>query len=185
MDISLLYCVGGLASGVGNIGHTYFLGYSWIVVYRRSFASTVGYLRRNYGSPMIFLWSIHGPLKRYGFWSLFQWNYFRNMLSMLSKSCLLKSDVTLLAKHTTGMVWLWSPYGFILNKVNGKDLVLTGHYPRSSLSRPFFSPSQLSVLKRWLPSHKFLLAEVCGSSFAELCLKNAPRKLTDFGGKVD
>ena len=46
------------------------------------------------------------------------------MLSMLSKSCLLKSDNDSLSKHTTGMVLIMVSLRFIAQQVNGKDLVL-------------------------------------------------------------
>ena len=52
--LSLLYCVDWLASGVGNIGHTYILSYSWIVVYQFILPPTVVAISVVVEAPLIF-----------------------------------------------------------------------------------------------------------------------------------
>ena len=101
----------------------------------------------------------------------------------------LKVIMTLLAKHTTGMVLIMVSLRFIAQQVNGKDLVL-GHCPRSSLFRnhSFTTSPQPSVLKEVVYQvMSFFFSRGCeGSSFLLSFALKCPREGSrPFGGKVD
>ncbi|MFQ9597760.1 MAG: hypothetical protein ACLRZG_08395 [Streptococcus sp.] len=120
----------GLASGVGNIGHTYIpelLMDSGLPVH---IASTVVAISVVVEAPLIFFsdrFMDHWPLRV--LIALPIRDYFCSIccLRSLPSPVFLKVLLTLLAKqHTTGMVLIVdAPYGLLLTQqVNGKDLVL-------------------------------------------------------------
>ena len=114
-----------------------------------------------------------------------------NMLSMLFQVLSsLKVLLTLLAKHTTGMVLIMVSLRFIAQQVNGKDLVLAmaivqgARYLGTILLQPL---AALCIERGGYQVMSFFLAGVVGIVFAELlCLKMPKgRSSRTFGGKVD
>lgn len=116
----------GLASGVGNIGHTYIpelLMDSGLPV---QLASTVVALSVVVEAPLIFFsdrFMDHWPLRvliALPIGILFA----QYAVYALPSPVFLKVVLTLLAKHTTGMVLVMVSLRFIAQQVKGKDLVL-------------------------------------------------------------
>ena len=116
----------GLASGVGNIGHTYIpelLMDSGLPV---QLASTVVALSVVVEAPLIFFsdrFMDHWPLRvliALPIGIIFA----QYAVYALPSSVFLKVLLTLLAKHTTGMVLVMVSLRFIAQQVKGKDLVL-------------------------------------------------------------
>ena len=116
----------GLASGVGNIGHTYIQNLLMDNGLSVQSAATVVAISVVVEAPLIFFsdrFMDHWPLRvlialpmgilcaQYAIYAL-------------PSPILLKVLVTLLAKHTTGMVLIMVSLRFIAQQVNGKDLVL-------------------------------------------------------------
>lgn len=116
----------GLASGVGNIGHTYIQNLLMDNGLSVQTAATVVAISVVVEAPLIFFsdrFMDHWPLRvlialpmgilcaQYAIYAL-------------PSPILLKVLVTLLAKHTTGMVLIMVSLRFIAQQVNGKDLVL-------------------------------------------------------------
>ena len=116
----------GLASGVGNIGHTYIpelLMDSGLPV---QLASTVVALSVVVEAPLIFFsdrfmdhWSLR-VLIALPIGILFA----QYAVYALPSPVFLKVVLTLLSKHTTGMVLIMVSLRFIAQQVNGKDQVL-------------------------------------------------------------
>lgn len=115
-----------LASGVGNIGHTYIQNLLMDNGLSVQTAATVVAISVVVEAPLIFFsdrFMDHWPLRvlialpmgilcaQYAIYAL-------------PSPILLKVLVTLLAKHTTGMVLIMVSLRFIAQQVNGKDLVL-------------------------------------------------------------
>ena len=116
----------GLASGVGNIGHTYIpelLMDSGLPVH---IASTVVAISVVVEAPLIFFsdrFMDHWPLRvliALPIGIIFA----QYAVYALPSSVFLKVLLTLLAKHTTGMVLVMVSLRFIAQQVKGKDLVL-------------------------------------------------------------
>lgn len=116
----------GLASGVGNIGHTYIqnlLMYNGLSVQT---AATIVAISVVVEAPLIFFsdrFMDHWPLRvlialPMGILCA------QYTIYALPSPILLKVLITLLAKHTTGMVLIMVSLRFIAQQVNGKDLVL-------------------------------------------------------------
>lgn len=116
----------GLASGVGNVGHTYIQNLLMDNGLSVQTAATVVAISVVVEAPLIFFsdrFMDHWPLRvlialpmgilcaQYAIYAL-------------PSPILLKVLVTLLAKHTTGMVLIMVSLRFIAQQVNGKDLVL-------------------------------------------------------------
>lgn len=116
----------GLASGVGNIGHTYIQNLLMDNGLSVQTAATVVAISVVVEAPLIFFsdrFMDHWPLRvlialpmgilcaQYAIYAL-------------PSPILLKVLVTLLAKHTTGMVLIMVSLRFIAQQVKGKDLVL-------------------------------------------------------------
>lgn len=116
----------GLASGVGNIGHTYIQNLLMDNGLSVQTAATIVAISVVVEAPLIFFsdrFMDHWPLRvlialpmgilcaQYAIYAL-------------PSPILLKVLVTLLAKHTTGMVLIMVSLRFIAQQVNGKDLVL-------------------------------------------------------------
>lgn len=116
----------GLASGVGNIGHTYIQNLLMDNGLSVQTAATVVAISVVVEAPLIFFsdrFMDHWPLRvlialpigilcaQYAIYAL-------------PSPILLKVLITLLAKHTTGMVLIMVSLRFIAQQVNGKDLVL-------------------------------------------------------------
>lgn len=116
----------GLASGVGNIGHTYIQNLLMDNGLSVQTAATIVAISVVVEAPLIFFsdrFMDHWPLRvlialpmgilcaQYAIYAL-------------PSPILLKVLVTLLAKHTTGMVLIMVSLRFIAQQVKGKDLVL-------------------------------------------------------------
>ena len=116
----------GLASGVGNIGHTYIQNLLMDNGLSVQTAATIVAISVVVEAPLIFFsdrFMDNWPLRvlialpmgilcaQYAIYAL-------------PSPILLKVLVTLLAKHTTGMVLIMVSLRFIAQQVNGKDLVL-------------------------------------------------------------
>ena len=116
----------GLASGVGNIGHTYIQNLLMDNGLSVQTAATIVAISVVVEAPLIFFsdrFMDHWPLRvlialpmgilcaQYAIYAL-------------PSPILLKVLITLLAKHTTGMVLIMVSLRFIAQQVNGKDLVL-------------------------------------------------------------
>lgn len=116
----------GLASGVGNVGHTYIQNLLMDNGLSVQTAATVVAISVVVEAPLIFFsdrFMDHWPLRvlialpmgilcaQYAIYAL-------------PSPILLKVLVTLLAKHTTGMVLIMVSLRFIAQQVKGKDLVL-------------------------------------------------------------
>ena len=168
----------GLASGVGNIGHTYIpelLMDSGLPVH---IASTVVAISVVVEAPLIFFsdrFMDHWPLR---------------VLIALPSPVFLKVLLTLLAKHTTGMVLIMVSLRFIAQQVNGKDLVLAmaivqgARYLGTILLQPL---AALCIERGGYQVMSFFLAGVVGIVFLlSFALKMPQGKAHGlFGGKVD
>ena len=116
----------GLASGVGNIGHTYIQNLLMDNGLSVQTAATVVAISVVVEAPLIFFsdWFMdHWPLRvlialPIGILCA------QYTIYALPSPILLKVLITLLAKHTTGMVLIMVSLRFIAQQVNGKDLVL-------------------------------------------------------------
>lgn len=116
----------GLASGVGNIGHTYIQNLLMDNGLSVQTAATVVAISVVVEAPLIFFsdrFMDHWPLRvlialPIGILCA------QYTIYALPSPILLKVLVTLLAKHTTGMVLIMVSLRFIAQQVNGKDLVL-------------------------------------------------------------
>lgn len=116
----------GLASGVGNIGHTYIQNLLMDNGLSVQTAATVVAISVVVEAPLIFFsdWFMdHWPLRvlialPIGILCA------QYTIYALPSPILLKVLITLLAKHTTGMVMIMVSLRFIAQQVNGKDLVL-------------------------------------------------------------
>ena len=116
----------GLASGVGNIGHTYIQNLLMDNGLSVQTAATVVAISVVVEAPLIFFsdrFMDHLPLRvlialPIGILCA------QYTIYALPSPILLKVLVTLLAKHTTGMVLIMVSLRFIAQQVNGKDLVL-------------------------------------------------------------
>ena len=116
----------GLASGVGNIGHTYIQNLLMDNGLSVQTAATVVAISVVVEAPLIFFsdrFMDHWPLRvlialPMGILCA------QYTIYALPSPILLKVLITLLAKHTTGMVLIMVSLRFIAQQVNGKDLVL-------------------------------------------------------------
>ena len=116
----------GLASGVGNIGHTYIQNLLMDNGLSVQTAATVVAISVVVEAPLIFFsdrFMDHWPLRvlialPIGILCA------QYTIYALPSPILLKVLITLLAKHTTGMVLIMVSLRFIAQQVNGKDLVL-------------------------------------------------------------
>ena len=168
----------GLASGVGNIGHTYIpelLMDSGLPVH---IASTVVAISVVVEAPLIFFsdrFMDHWPLR---------------VLIALPSPVFSKVLLTLLAKHTTGMVLIMVSLRFIAQQVNGKDLVLAmaivqgARYLGTILLQPL---AALCIERGGYQVMSFFLAGVVGIVFLlSFALKMPQGKAHGlFGGKAD
>lgn len=116
----------GLASGVGNIGHTYIQNLLMDNGLSVQTAATIVAISVVVEAPLIFFsdrFMDHWPLRvlialPMGILCA------QYTIYALPSPILLKVLITLLAKHTTGMVLIMVSLRFIAQQVNGKDLVL-------------------------------------------------------------
>lgn len=116
----------GLASGVGNIGHTYIQNLLMDNGLSVQTAATIVAISVVVEAPLIFFsdrFMDHWPLRvlialPIGILCA------QYTIYVLPSPILLKVLITLLAKHTTGMVLIMVSLRFIAQQVNGKDLVL-------------------------------------------------------------
>lgn len=116
----------GLASGVGNIGHTYIQNLLMDNGLSVQTAATIVAISVVVEAPLIFFsdrFMDHWPLRvlialPMGILCA------QYTIYALPSAILLKVLITLLAKHTTGMVLIMVSLRFIAQQVNGKDLVL-------------------------------------------------------------
>ena len=160
----------GLASGVGNIGHTYIpelLMDSGLPVH---IASTVVAISVVVEAPLIFFsdrfmdhWSLR-VLIALPIGILFV----QYAVYALPSPVFLKVVLTLLSKHTTGMVLIMVSLRFIAQQVNGKDLVLAmaivqgARYLGTILLQPV---AALCIEKGGYQGMSFLLAGIVGIVF--------------------
>ena len=160
----------GLASGVGNIGHTYIpelLMDSGLPVH---IASTVVAISVVVEAPLIFFsdrfmdhWSLR-VLIALPIGILFV----QYAVYALPSPVFLKVVLTLLSKHTTGMVLIMVSSRFIAQQVNGKDLVLAvaivqgARYLGTILLQPV---AALCIEKGGYQGMSFLLAGIVGIVF--------------------
>ena len=182
----------GLASGVGNIGHTYIpelLMDSGLPVH---IASTVVAISVVVEAPLIFFsdrFMDHWPLRvliALPIGIIFA----QYVVYALPSPVFLKVLLTLLAKHTTGMVLIMVSLRFIAQQVNGKDLVLAmaivqgARYLGTILLQPF---AALCIERGGYQVMSFFLAGVVGIVFLlSFALKMPQGKAHGlFGGKVD
>ena len=182
----------GLASGVGNIGHTYIpelLMDSGLPVH---IASTVVAVSVVVEAPLIFFsdrFMDHWPLRvliALPIGIIFA----QYAVYALPSPVFLKVIMTLLAKHTTGMVLIMVSLRFIAQQVNGKDLVLAmaivqgARYLGTILLQPF---AALCIERGGYQVMSFFLAGVVGIVFLlSFALKMPQGKAHGlFGGKVD
>ena len=182
----------GLASGVGNIGHTYIpelLMDSGLPVH---IASTVVAISVVVEAPLIFFsdrFMDHWPLRvliALPIGIIFA----QYAVYAFPSPVFLKVIMTLLAKHTTGMVLIMVSLRFIAQQVNGKDLVLAmaivqgARYLGTILLQPF---AALCIERGGYQVMSFFLAGVVGIVFLlSFALKMPQGKAHGlFGGKVD
>ena len=182
----------GLASGVGNIGHTYIpelLMDSGLPVH---IASTVVAISVVVEAPLIFFsdrFMDHWPLRvliALPIGIIFA----QYAVYALPSPVFLKVIMTLLAKHTTGMVLIMVSLRFIAQQVNGKDLVLAmaivqgARYLGTILLQPL---AALCIERGGYQVMSFFLAGVVGIVFLlSFALKMPQGKAHGlFGGKVD
>lgn len=182
----------GLASGVGNIGHTYIpelLMDSGLPVH---IASTVVAISVVVEAPLIFFsdrFMDHWPLRvliALPIGIIFA----QYAVYALPSPVFLKVLLTLLAKHTTGMVLIMVSLRFIAQQVNGKDLVLAmaivqgARYLGTILLQPL---AALCIERGGYQVMSFFLAGVVGIVFLlSFALKMPQGKAHGlFGGKAD
>lgn len=182
----------GLASGVGNIGHTYIpelLMDSGLPV---QLASTVVALSVVVEAPLIFFsdrfmdhWSLR-VLIALPIGILFA----QYAVYALPSPVFLKVVLTLLSKHTTGMVLIMVSLRFIAQQVNGKDQVLAmaivqgARYLGTILLQPV---AAFCIEKGGYQVMSFLLAGIVGTVFLlSFALKMPQGKVQSlFSGTVE
>ena len=182
----------GLASGVGNIGHTYIpelLMDSGLPV---QLASTVVALSVVVEAPLIFFsdrfmdhWSLR-VLIALPIGILFA----QYAVYALPSPVFLKVVLTLLSKHTTGMVLIMVSLRFIAQQVNGKDQVLAmaivqgARYLGTILLQPV---AAFCIEKGGYQVMSFLLAGILGTVFLlSFALKMPQGKVQSlFSGTVE
>lgn len=160
----------GLASGVGNIGHTYIPELLMDSGLSVQLASTVVAISVVVEAPLIFFsdrfmdhWSLR-VLIALPIGILFA----QYAVYALPSPVFLKVVLTLLSKHTTGMVLIMVSLRFIAQQVNGKDLVLAvaivqgARYLGTILLQPF---AALCIEKGGYQVMSFLLAGIVGIVF--------------------
>lgn len=182
----------GLASGVGNIGHTYIpelLMDSGLPV---QLASTVVALSVVVEAPLIFFsdrFMDHWPLRvliALPIGILFA----QYAVYALPSPVFLKVVLTLLSKHTTGMVLIMVSLRFIAQQVNGKDQVLAmaivqgARYLGTILLQPV---AAFCIEKGGYQVMSFLLAGIVGIVFLlSFALKMPQGKVQSlFSGTVE
>ena len=182
----------GLASGVGNIGHTYIpelLMDSGLPV---QLASTVVALSVVVEAPLIFFsdrFMDHWPLRvliTLPIGILFA----QYAVYALPSPVFLKVVLTLLSKHTTGMVLIMVSLRFIAQQVNGKDQVLAmaivqgARYLGTILLQPV---AAFCIEKGGYQVMSFLLAGIVGTVFLlSFALKMPQGKVQSlFSGTVE
>ena len=182
----------GLASGVGNIGHTYIpelLMDSGLPV---QLASTVVALSVVVEAPLIFFsdrFMDHWPLRvliALPIGILFA----QYAVYALPSPVFLKVVLTLLSKHTTGMVLIMVSLRFIAQQVNGKDQVLAmaivqgARYLGTILLQPV---AAFCIEKGGYQVMSFLLAGIVGTVFLlSFALKMPQGKVRSlFSGTVE
>ena len=182
----------GLASGVGNIGHTYIpelLMDSGLPV---QLASTVVALSVVVEAPLIFFsdrFMDHWPLRvliALPIGILFA----QYAVYALPSPVFLKVVLTLLSKHTTGMVLIMVSLRFIAQQVNGKDQVLAmaivqgARYLGTILLQPV---AAFCIEKGGYQVMSFLLAGIVGTVFLlSFALKMPQGKVQSlFSGTVE
>ena len=182
----------GLASGVGNIGHTYIpelLMDSGLPV---QLASTVVALSVVVEAPLIFFsdrFMDHWPLRvliALPIGILFA----QYAVYALPSPVFLKVVLTLLSKHTTGMVLIMVSLRFIAQQVNGKDQVLAmaivqgARYFGTILLQPV---AAFCIEKGGYQVMSFLLAGIVGTVFLlSFALKMPQGKVQSlFSGTVE
>ena len=160
----------GLASGVGNIGHTYIPELLMDSGLSVQLASTVVAISVVVEAPLIFFsdrFMDHCPLRvliALPIGILFA----QYAVYALPSPVFLKVVLTLLSKHTTGMVLIMVSLRFIAQQVNGKDLVLAvaivqgARYLGTILLQPF---AAFCIEKGGYQVMSFLLAGIVGIVF--------------------
>ena len=160
----------GLASGVGNIGHTYIPELLMDSGLSVQLASTVVAISVVVEAPLIFFsdrFMDHWPLRvliALPIGILFA----QYAVYALPSPVFLKVVLTLLSKHTTGMVLIMVSLRFIAQQVNGKDLVLAvaivqgARYFGTILLQPF---AAFCIEKGGYQVMSFLLAGIVGIVF--------------------
>ena len=160
----------GLASGVGNIGHTYIPELLMDSGLSVQLASTVVAISVVVEAPLIFFsdrFMDHWPLRvliALPIGILFA----QYVVYALPSPVFLKVVLTLLSKHTTGMVLIMVSLRFIAQQVNGKDLVLAvaivqgARYLGTILLQPF---AAFCIEKGGYQVMSFLLAGIVGIVF--------------------
>ena len=160
----------GLASGVGNIGHTYIPELLMDSGLSVQLASTVVAISVVVEAPLIFFsdrFMDHWPLRvliALPIGILFA----QYAVYALPSPVFLKVVLTLLSKHTTGMVLIMVSLRFIAQQVNGKDLVLAvaivqgARYLGTILLQPF---AAFCIEKGGYQVMSFLLAGIVGIVF--------------------
>ena len=160
----------GLASGVGNIGHTYIPELLMDSGLSVQLASTVVAISVVVEAPLIFFsdrFMDHWPLRvliALPIGILFA----QYAVYALPSPVFLKVVLTLLSKHTTGMDLIMVSLRFIAQQVNGKDLVLAvaivqgARYLGTILLQPF---AAFCIEKGGYQVMSFLLAGIVGIVF--------------------
>ena len=160
----------GLVSGVGNIGHTYIPELLMDSGLSVQLASTVVAISVVVEAPLIFFsdrFMDHWPLRvliALPIGILFA----QYAVYALPSPVFLKVVLTLLSKHTTGMVLIMVSLRFIAQQVNGKDLVLAvaivqgARYLGTILLQPF---AAFCIEKGGYQVMSFLLAGIVGIVF--------------------
>ena len=170
---------------MGNIGHTYIPALLMDSGLPVQIASTVVALSVVVEAPLIFfLGPFYGPLAPASPNFVFLWGFSCSSMSSMLFRCpvFLKVLVTLLAKHTTGMVLIMVSLRFISQQVDKKDLVLAMalvqgvRYLGTILLQPlaaFFCGS------RWIFNDELLLGGCPGPRPSTKSLfKDAKRKIS-------
>ena len=182
----------GLASGVGNIGHTYIPELLMDSGLPAQLASTVVALSVVVEAPLIFFsdrFMDHWPLRvliTLPIGILFA----QYAVYALPSPVFLKVVLTLLSKHTTGMVLIMVSLRFIAQQVNGKDQVLAmaivqgARYLGTILLQPV---AAFCIEKGGYQVMSFLLAGIVGTVFLlSFALKMPQGKVQSlFSGTVE
>ena len=182
----------GLASGVGNIGHTYIPELLMDSGLSVQLASTVVAISVVVEAPLIFFsdrFMDHWPLRvliALPIGILFA----QYAVYALPSPVFLKVVLTLLSKHTTGMVLIMVSLRFIAQQVNGKDLVLAvaivqgARYLGTILLQPF---AAFCIEKGGYQVMSFLLAGIVGIVFLLSFALKMPQGSSHslFGGNVE